>query len=723
MSNNPEGRPLAAFGFYLALAVAFTAPVSLSPSELAVNDGDPLHISWILAWDAHQLVRDPLHLFDSNTFFPYPSSLAFSEHLLGPALLAAPFFYITGNALLAQNVALMLTLALSGLAMYLLVREVFESEIGAIVAGTVYAFHSYNFHEAARLQLLSLQWWPLAALFLHRTYTRGGVWNAVLAALFFTLQGLSCTYYLLYFALALLLWIPGYALFTEGGIRKTALLVPPFGASAAVFALVAIPYQRMLREFGFGRALAEGVDLVEYVRPPEGGFLESVISFEHPPGVAPQFLGFIALALALCGLLARPRMKDRAILFWLSLGTAVLGGALSLGPTIRAFGTELGTGPYAWLYEGFPFFRVLRNAERMSVLVHFGLAVAAGVGAASLSAGKLVRVLLLVALPFEHFTGGPTFARVPAGELAPEVYRWLGEKDGDGAVVELPLYSREKLRLHSLYMFYSTIHWKPVVFGRTSFYPPLTGYLAWEMRGFPDADSIALLEGLGVERIVVHPNLWTPGERERKLALLQGLTHRLEPEARFGPATELSQERYGFGDERVFRLRHSGEKPSTEDLCIPEGEIEPDGWKLRGQSENPAEWVVDRDRETRWRTEGQLPGMKLEIDLGREETLSAVRVELAYPHDQFPRDLTLKVRSEGGTGFERIEHREDQATKWEVVEALVEEPSKAALTLRFPETKARVLRFWIREGKEWDFALPDWSLPEVRLYRECALTH
>ncbi len=112
--------------------------------------------------------------------------------------------------------------------------------------------------------------------------------------------------------------------------------------------------------------------------------------------------------------------------------------------------------------------------------------------------------------------------------------------------------------------------------------------------------------------------------------------------------------------------------------------------------------------------------MKLEIDLGREETLSAVRLELAYPHDQFPRDLTLKVRTEGGAGFERIEHRDDRATKWELVEALVEEPSSAAVVLRFPPTKARCLRFWIREGKEWDFSLPDWSLPELHLYRECA---
>jgi hypothetical protein len=271
-------RKLAVFLFYLALSMVFTAPISLRPSDLAVNDGDPLHISWILAWDAHQIARDPLHLFDSNSFYPYPGSLAFSEHLLGPALLAAPFFYATGNALFAQNVAVLLTLSLSAFFMFLLIREVFATELGALVAGVVYAFHAYNFHEVARLQLLSVQWWPLAALFLHRTFqpgARGGSRNAVLSALFFTLQGLSCTYYLFYFALLLLFWIPGYALTTDHGIRRAATLVAPFAAAGTLFALIGLPYLRMVRSFGFGRELAEGADIAEYFRPPEGSLYGS----------------------------------------------------------------------------------------------------------------------------------------------------------------------------------------------------------------------------------------------------------------------------------------------------------------------------------------------------------------------------------------------------------------------------------------------------------------
>ena len=91
--------------------------------------------------------------------------------MLGIAPLAAPWLYATGNALLAQNLALLLTLALAGWATYLLVRDLVGREDAAILSGVIYAFNTYNLHEVPRLQLLSAQWLPLALLYLHRAMT------------------------------------------------------------------------------------------------------------------------------------------------------------------------------------------------------------------------------------------------------------------------------------------------------------------------------------------------------------------------------------------------------------------------------------------------------------------------------------------------------------------------------------------------------------------------
>lgn len=719
---------LTVFFFFLILAVVFTAPLSLAPHERAVNDGDPLHISWATAWDAHQMVRAPWDLFESNTFFPYRSSLAFSDHFLGLALVSAPVFYLTGNALLAQNVALIVTLALSAFGMYALVVYLTGRKDAAIVAGVVYVFHAYTFHELPRAQVLSTQWLPLMLLYLHRSFVEGGRRNAVLFAMFFLLQGLACTYYLLYVALVLSVWIPVYTLMVPGGRKRLAGLMVPLGVSGGVFILLAIPYLRMVREFDFARALEPGLDLLEYVRPPVGSLLAQLVTFDFPPSIAPQFVGVVALVLALVGVIARPGLDTRPlrIFFALSMVTAVLGVAFSLGPSVRVGGETWGAGPYLILYEEVPFFRALRNAERMGWLFRFGLAVAAGLGASAVFSRlsghvlTLARVAIVVVLPYEHFSGGQPFETIPTGARAPEVYRWLATTGETEPVVELPLYPRGQLRRHSLYMLYSTLHWRPIVFGRTSFYPPLTGYLRWQMNDFPSADSIGLLEGLGVERVVVHPNVWPAPARARKLSELQGFSGRLVQEGRFDPLSGRMYEAYGLGDERVYRLSGAGTIPSTTSLCSPGDELDPSDWTLSSDATVAVEWAIDRDPETKWSTERQLPGMKLEVDLGREQTIAAIRLTLGYPHDNFPRDLTLKVRRDGaGQRFERIDHRDDLATRWELVDALLNHPADAAVTLRFDPVPARRLRFWIREGKSFDYTLPDWTLPELHVYRRC----
>jgi hypothetical protein len=77
-----DRRTLAAAAAYLGLAFVWAAPAALHPTRSVPDLGDPLHLAWIMAWDAHQLVHNPLHLFDANGFHPYSSSLTFADHLL-----------------------------------------------------------------------------------------------------------------------------------------------------------------------------------------------------------------------------------------------------------------------------------------------------------------------------------------------------------------------------------------------------------------------------------------------------------------------------------------------------------------------------------------------------------------------------------------------------------------------------------------------------------------
>jgi len=72
----------------LALFVALTA-VMTYPQVLRMSDGvhdpaDPLMVTWVLAWVAHQLPNAPAHIFDANIFYPERNTLAYSETLLVP---------------------------------------------------------------------------------------------------------------------------------------------------------------------------------------------------------------------------------------------------------------------------------------------------------------------------------------------------------------------------------------------------------------------------------------------------------------------------------------------------------------------------------------------------------------------------------------------------------------------------------------------------------------
>lgn len=733
---------LLSLGFFLAIAFIFTAPLSLSPASQAANEGDPLHISWILAWDIHQLTTHPFQLFESNAFYPYPHSLAFSEHLTIEALMVGPIYLLTGNALLAQNIAMLLAFALSGWAMFLLLREMVGYSDAALIGGVLYAFHSYSLQEVPRLQVLSIQWWPLAVLFLYRAFRSGRGKDAALFGLFFVLQGLSCTYYLIYFSMMLLLWIPGVFLWSKRTMGREAIHrlgkvgVSLFG-SGIVLGLFALPYLEMFSAFGYQRSLAEGLDLLDYINPPSGTPFSFWFDFTIKTSATHHFIGFGALLLLLVGLTFGPSRARESpggrTFFWLSLVTGLVGLIVSLGPVVYVGGRAVGPGVYPVLYRYLPLFRGLRSPERIAILVNFAVAVIGAYGAAALldfarSSRWLSRfrpwaasasfMVVLILLPFEHFSGGVRGVGVPTGDRVPEVYRWLAKEapgDPGGPVIELPVYPLRKHRFYAAYMFYSTYHWRPIVIGRTSFYPPAMEYLAYQLRDFPNRDSLGLLRWLGVRTIVVHPELWPEPERGRKLAALKTMSDALRLTGVFPPLEGPDYQRFGFGGEHVYRLE--GKAPVVENLCVPGDEIMPEGWTLRGSSASPVEWAIDRNPATRWETARQIPGDSLTLNLGRTEPVAAVRLALGFPYEQFPRYLV--VRSRIGAGVWRpFAYRDDLATKLELLETLVEDPAKAAFVLRFEPEQAGQLRFRVG-GLRYNYAIPGWSLPELYVYRSC----
>jgi hypothetical protein len=499
----------AAFGYFFLASVSFTWPLLPRMTTALSSSPDSLLNAWALGWSFHILPRDPLSLFDANIFFPRPDTLAYSEHLFGITVLFWPIFAATGNLVLTYNAALLASFVLSGIGMYLLVREITGSRWAALASGTIFLAAPYRFGHLLQLQLLTFQWFPFAFWCALRFLREGRRRQLAGIVVFSLLQALSCNYYLLYLALAVMLFALALGVYGRELLSRRKVLLLSLGA-ASVFALCLpflLPYARN-RARGFYRRYEDVVlysaSLRDYASPSR---------FNHPP--YESFLpsqsrsekallpGFGALALAFVGVF-KGRGRDRLVWFFCIVlsATAVV---LSLGPELR-WGSALLPLPYRFFYRHVPGFDGIRVPARISVLALFGIAVLAGLGASVLvSKWKrpfAIAVLGLLLWEYRTYTLESAFPEAPSASAA---HLWLAGQRAEGAVLVLPIHEGREILRESLAMYDSTVHFQPLVNGYSGWWPNDYWELVGRLRHFPTARSVRFLqERAPVRYVVVH---------------------------------------------------------------------------------------------------------------------------------------------------------------------------------------------------------------------------
>jgi hypothetical protein len=98
------------------------------------------------------------------------------------------------------------------------------------------------------------------------------------------------------------------------------------------------------------------------------------------------------------------------------------------------------------------------------------------------------------------------------------VYPWLAAQPGDFALVELPVQdlTAPKPAFHeSVYMLYSTLHWKRLLNGYAGIEPATHVELRERMQVFPAPDATATLRRMGARYVVVHRGGYGPHRWER----------------------------------------------------------------------------------------------------------------------------------------------------------------------------------------------------------------
>ncbi len=517
-------------GVYVVAAIVLTWPLArdLTGQIGALHGpGDPLLNVWILGWGLHAWTHDPLgvltgRVFDANIFFPAQGTLAYSEHMLPQALVLAPVYALTGDAVLCYNLLLLGSIAASGWALHGLVRTLTGSTPSAFVAGIAWACWPYRTAQLQHIQLQALYLMPLTLLYLHRVIARRQWRDAVMLGVVTGLQAIASIAYGVFGAVMLV--IAGAALAIATGqwrsVRLASRLVAAAGVALLVVVPTLIPYARVQRTEELGErshSVAQSASWQSYSQVPPQNLLygrTGILAARPPvPGQGDRrsaehmmFPGLILSGLALIGLAYGWRGDSRPLV---ASATALLvvGAVLSLSPGgLQSVYETIDAGRYGR--------EAIRTPARFGVVAFMGLTLLASVGVRTalgragagirdrdqrIRRGRRVAILLLAAVCAEYANGSLPLAAAPPRQTA--VGRWLATEPIPGAVLHLPLGGGVD---ETPVMVQSLEHRRSIVNGYGPQRPRSFADLVERLAEFPSRDSLARLRDLDV-RFVVAP--------------------------------------------------------------------------------------------------------------------------------------------------------------------------------------------------------------------------
>ena len=490
--------PAASLALFVVLAILHTWPLATDPGVLSRNDNaDTVHHEWIMAWDAHQILHDPRHLFDSNIFYPERDTLAYSDHLIVQAVMAAPLLWSGASPVLAYNLVLIAGFALTGWTTSLVVWRWTEYRLAAVMSGSLMAFNALTLTRLPEIQDLHLEFFPLALAALDCLLTRARVRDAVRLAGWFVLQGLTCGYLLAFTSVSLVAAVMARpAEWVGRRLPRTAGLLL-LSAALAVLALTPflLPYLRVSREHGFTRSLEEvaafSARLTDYLAT--GGRLHFSLwsrrFFRHDA----LFPGVIASGLVLTTFARGIAWKDRRARMALAFG--IVACAMSFGPAFPL---------YEPVSRVFPIMAGIRGAVRFGQLFLAAVAILAGFGLASLQRhqGRRTIVVGLVLIFGAHLEAlrAPIRYR-PFTGISP-VFDQI-ETNRHEVMACFPFPRSRELFKNVDCMLASTRFWQPLLNGYSSFTPPSYRRHAAALAAFPLEGSIQYLRQLGVTKVIV----------------------------------------------------------------------------------------------------------------------------------------------------------------------------------------------------------------------------
>lgn len=744
---------VAATTLYAALTVVLTWPLILHPGSLVPNDlGDPLLNTWIMSWNARVMPLTSAW-WNGAQFFPVAGATAFSEHLLGLSVISTPVILLTGNSLLAYNLAFFASFVLCALSAYFLTFSIGRRHDAALVAGLAFGFAPYRMSQLAHVQVLSAYWMPLALAGLHRyVEDRRNRWLVLFAGAWL-MQALTCGYYLFYLSVLIGLWLLWFAAGREHWTRLVRVTIA-WGVAAVLMAPVLYGYWTFQHAYGMRRWPNEIVefsaDVASVLKASDNlrlwGWLNVVDHAESAlfPGLTPLLLLVAGLVLGTSarehvGRLRTPRMLLMVSLFFLAVAASPL-----------YFG--------AWKLEAWGRRLLSVATPHKPLSVALLLLVMAGILHPSVRSAWRRRSALtfyaLAALVMWLFSLGPAPTLMNHPFLYKAPYAWLMTLPGvDGVRVPARFWMLAVLCLAvaaGLALTKLTERWPPLAKALPAL--ACAGLLldAWpvpiamerppaprptrtpavarlELPVGPPRDAVVLYRAIEHRVPVVNgysgyfaPHYWAlrylldeenPGVLTRlsELGALEVVVdHDLDETGKWRrfvggyPRAAVIYEDEAYTTYRIERGARMQPLPEIGGQVLP----------IRSISATVSPELVadmtDEDILTRWHAgREQRPGDNLMVDLGGPREVHGVEMLIAGYVADFPRKLSIATSLDGGSWSEAW----TGGTALMAFEAALEDPLNVTLPFAFAPRQARYLRL-TQNGAERIYY---WSVAELRI--------
>lgn len=372
------GADLAALLLFAAVPLSATWPLGKEVSSALPQGMDsvptvPLLNLWTVWWNADRAAAGFAHYWDAPIFAPATSTFVFSE-AQPTTLVVAPLVWQQGNAILAYNVYLLVSLMLNGAFAYRLFRSQEFGRWASLTGGILTQTLPFVFWQLAVLQLTLL--WPcLWTIHAGLSLLNRPRWRTALElGLAFGVTYGSCNYYGLFLAVLL---PPAAVWYVHGEwLKVTSWLKLSLAAGVAMGLAAPIVLQQTTqsgkhswsREPEIVNSLSAHAR--DYIDAPHRQWLESWEDVGNPrkdswtlgSGMLKLFAAGVGVVLGLA-LTGRRRWTLFAVTF------AGLAFWYSLGPQFELWSIS----PYAVLRDHVPGFAQIRSPFRFAVFVQLGI--------------------------------------------------------------------------------------------------------------------------------------------------------------------------------------------------------------------------------------------------------------------------------------------------------------------------------------------------------------